>query len=177
MSRIAKIPVAIPSGVSVALDASVLTVKGKLGELQQAIHPAVNLQVSEGEVSFQQNEKFAESKAMVGTMRSLVNNMVVGVHAGFTKSLKMVGVGYRAQVAGNLLKISAGFSHPVELEMPKGITCETPSPTEILVKGIDKQAVGQQAAVIRAIRPPEPYKGKGIRYTDEVIHLKEGKKK
>ena len=177
MSRIAKIPVTIPKGVSVNLSGTMLTVKGSLGELSQEIHPTVNLDISDDSVAFIADLTNAEAKTMVGTMRSLVNNMVTGVSAGFNKALKMVGVGYRAQVAGNVLKISAGFSHPVELTMPEGISVECPSATEIVVKGIDKQAVGQQAAVIRAIRPPEPYKGKGIRYADEVIQLKEGKKK
>jgi large subunit ribosomal protein L6 len=177
VSRIAKIPVTIPSGVTVNVDRASLKVKGSKGELVQPLHSSVLLEVSDKEIAFSRADDSPESSVMIGTMRSLVNNMVIGVTQGFTKELKMVGVGYRAQVAENVLKISAGFSHPVELTMPAGITVECPNPTDIIVKGIDKQVVGQQAAIIRAIRPPEPYKGKGIRYVNEVIQLKEGKKK
>jgi large subunit ribosomal protein L6 len=177
VSRIAKIPVTIPSGVTVAKDKTNLKIKGSRGELIQSLHPSVILDVTDSEIVFSRADNSPESSVMIGTMRSLVNNMVVGVTKGFTKELKMVGVGYKAQVVGNVLKISAGFSHPVELTMPVGITVECPTPTDIIVKGNDKQVVGQQAAIIRAIRPPEPYKGKGIRYANEVIQLKEGKKK
>lgn len=177
MSRIAKVPVTIPSDVTVTVAEGLLTVKGKLGQLTQVISPSVSLTVADDVISFAMNEQFSETKAMVGTIRSLASNMVKGVTEGWSKQLKMVGVGYRAQMAGKLLKLSAGFSHPVELAMAEGIAVETPSATDIVIKGIDKQLVGQQAAIIRSIRPPEPYKGKGIRYVDEVVQLKEGKKK
>ena len=177
MSRIAKNPVQIPTGVSVALTNGVLSVKGKLGELSQPIHSLVSLSVEESEISFELAQQSQDAKAMSGTMRALVSNMVLGVSEGFSRQLKMVGVGYRAAVQGKSLNITAGFSHPVSVDFPEGISVETPSNTDILIKGFDKQKVCQFAANIRSIRPPEPYKGKGIRYHDEQIILKEGKKK
>ena len=177
MSRIAKNPVIIPDGVDVTLQNLSLQIKGKLGILSLDIHPSVAVAHHDGQLSFSRQEDSTQSKAMIGTMRSLVANMVTGVTEGFSKQLRMVGVGYRAQAKGSVLDISAGFSHPVNLKMPEGITVETPSATDIVIKGIDKQVVGQTAAVIRAIRPPEPYKGKGIRYLGEHIVMKEGKKK
>jgi len=177
MSRIAKNPVIIPTGVEVKLNGLALAVKGKLGQLELDVHPSVNVEHKDSTLVFSPKKEVALSKAMVGTMRSLIANMVTGVSDGFAKHLTMVGVGYRAQAKGNVLDISAGFSHPVQKTMPEGITVETPSATEIVVKGVDKQVVGQVAAEIRAIRPPEPYKGKGIRYKDERINMKEGKKK
>ena len=177
MSRIAKKPVVIPQGVDVSLGGALLTVKGKLGEMSQAIHSLVSASVSDNEITFSVTEESQAAKAMSGTMRALVSNMVEGVSQGFTRKMLMVGVGYRASVQGKVLNITAGFSHPVTIDFPEGITIETPSNTEILVKGYDKQKVAQVAANIRAIRPPEPYKGKGIRYDDEQIILKEGKKK
>ena len=177
MSRIAKKPVVIPQGVDVSLGGALLTVKGKLGEMSQAIHSLVSASVADNEITFSVTEESQAAKAMSGTMRALVSNMVEGVSQGFTRKMLMVGVGYRASVQGKVLNITAGFSHPVTVDFPEGITIETPSNTEILVKGYDKQKVAQVAANIRAIRPPEPYKGKGIRYDDEQIILKEGKKK
>ena len=177
MSRIAKKPVMIPQGVDVSLTGTLLTVKGKLGEMSQAIHSLVTASVADNEITFSVTEESQAAKAMSGTMRALTSNMVEGVSQGFTRKMLMVGVGYRASVQGKVLNITAGFSHPVTVDFPEGITIETPSNTEILVKGYDKQKVAQVAANIRSIRPPEPYKGKGIRYDDEQIILKEGKKK
>lgn len=177
MSRIAKKPVMIPQGVDVSFAGALLTVKGKLGEMSQAIHSLVKASVKDNEITFSLSEESQAAKAMSGTMRALVSNMVEGVSQGFTRKMLMVGVGYRASVQGKVLNITAGFSHPVTVDFPEGITIETPSNTEILVKGYDKQKVAQVAANIRSIRPPEPYKGKGIRYDDEQIILKEGKKK
>ncbi len=177
MSRIAKQPVTIPQGVEATLTGALLTIKGKLGEMTQAIHSLVSATINEGEITFAMTVKTQEAKAMSGTMRALVNNMVEGVSQGFSRRMLMVGVGYRASVQGKVLNITAGFSHPVTVNFPEGISIETPTNTEILVKGYDKQKVSQVAANIRSIRPPEPYKGKGIRYDYEQIILKEGKKK
>ena len=177
MSRIAKKPVQVPPSVEVNLSGSLVTVKGKLGEISQQLHPLVKVSITEGTIVFDLAEESQAAKAMSGTMRALVSNMIDGVSEGFTKKLLMVCVGYRASVQGKVLNITAGFSHPVNVEFPEGVTVETPSNTEILVKGYDKQKVSQFAANIRSIRPPEPYKGKGIRYHDEQIILKEGKKK
>ena len=177
ISRIAKRPVTIPQGVDASLTGALLTIKGKLGEMSQAIHSLVSATINDGEITFAMTEETQEAKAMSGTMRALANNMVEGVSQGFTRKMLMVGVGYRASVQGKVLNITAGFSHPVTVDFPEGISIETPSNTEILVKGYDKQKVAQVAANIRSIRPPEPYKGKGIRYDDEQIILKEGKKK
>ena len=177
MSRIAKKPVEIPQSVEVNLSGSMVTVKGKLGEMSQKIHSLVNVSVDDNAILFSLAENSQDAKAMSGTMRALVSNMVEGVSEGFTKKLQMVGVGYRAAVQGKVLNITAGFSHPVNIQFPEGVSVETPSNTEILVKGYDKQKVAQFAANIRSVRPPEPYKGKGIRYHDEQIILKEGKKK
>lgn len=177
MSRIAKYPVALPGGVEITLSRSEITVKGPLGSLTQALHPSVAV-AKEGEqlhVSAVSGAKNA--KAMSGTVRALVNNMVAGVTKGFEKKLTLVGVGYRAQAQGDKLNLSLGFSHPVVHLMPKGVKVETPVQTEILIKGIDKQQVGQVAAEVRAYRQPEPYKGKGVRYANEVVIIKETKKK
>ena len=176
-SRIAKYPVAIPTGVDVKLAGQALTVKGKLGELHQDIHPAVKIAFENNELSFTANEGMDNSKALSGTMRSLANNMVIGVSEGFVKKLILKGVGYRAKIQGKLLHLTVGFSHPVDMDMPEGVTAECPTVTEIILKGADKQKVTQFAANIRSVRPPEPYKGKGIRYENERIVLKEGKKK
>ena len=177
MSRVAKNPVGIPSGVNVVLKGATITVKGSKGELQQDIHPAVDVNVEENQVTFVGREGVSSSSALSGTMRSLVSNMVTGVSQGFEKKLLLVGVGYRAKAQGKILGLTLGFSHPVNYELPEGIVIETPKNTEIIVKGIDKQLVGQVAANIRAYRPPEPYKGKGVKYADEVIRRKEAKKK
>lgn len=173
MSRVAKAPVQLPKGVEVSINGQVVQVKGPKGQLEHCAHSAVKVLMEDGQLSFQSET----SSALAGTTRALVNNMVSGVSQGFERKLNLVGVGYRAQVQGNLLNLTLGFSHPVSFKIPEGIQIEAPSQTEILVKGVDKQVVGQVAADIRAFRPPEPYKGKGVRYADEVIIQKETKKK
>lgn len=177
MSRIAKNPVAIPSGVEVKIDGQQVTVKGPKGSITKTFNDAVEIKVEDGQVVFLPREGFSNGWAQAGTARSIVNNMVTGVTQGFEKKLQLVGVGYRAQAQGNVLNLTLGFSHPVAHKLPEGITAETPSQTEIVIKGVDKQTVGQVAAEIRAYRPPEPYKGKGVRYADEYILRKEAKKK
>jgi len=177
MSRIANSPITLPSGVDININGSSVNVKGKKGVLEFDIHSSVEIKKQENELLFSARHGDKGSRAMAGTMRSLVNNMVIGVTDGFEKRLTLVGVGYRAQTQGSKLSLSLGFSHPVEYMVPEGITVETPSQTEIVIKGVDKQVVGQVAANIRAYRPPEPYKGKGVRYSDEQISLKEAKKK
>ncbi len=175
MSRIANQPVEVPSGVEIKIDGQNIRAKGAKGEMVLALHPAVKLVQEDATLSVKAEDKSAV--AMAGTMRSLLNNLVVGVSQGFERKLELVGVGYRAQAKGKTLNLSLGFSHPVEYTVPEGITIETPSQTEILVKGFDKQKVGQVAAELRAYRPPEPYKGKGVKYADERIIRKEAKKK
>jgi large subunit ribosomal protein L6 len=175
MSRIGNSPVKVPAKVEVTLAGGDLTIKGPLGELRRSFGPEVAIARNGDELVFKAANE--EAKAMHGTVRSLVAGMVKGVTEGYQKKLTLVGVGYRAQAAGEKLNLSLGFSHPIVHPMPKGVKVETPTQTEILVKGIDKQAVGQVAAEIRAYRPPEPYKGKGVRYADEQITLKETKKK
>ncbi|NOQ89933.1 MAG: 50S ribosomal protein L6 [Gammaproteobacteria bacterium] len=177
MSRIAKKPVELISGAEVNISGQTVTVKGKQGSLSMDLHDTVSVKQDDGSLNFAPNDNSKGSMAMAGTMRSLVNNMIVGVTTGFTKQLQLVGVGYRAQMQGNVLDLSLGFSHPVKYAIPEGITIETPSQTEINVKGADKQKVGQVCAEIRAYRPPEPYKGKGVRYSDERVIRKEAKKK
>ena len=177
MSRVAKMPVTIPSGVDVNLKDDQITVKGGAVELKIAQNALVKISSQNGVLSFEPADETREANAMSGTMRQLVNNMVVGVSKGFEKKLSLVGVGYRAQAQGNKLNLALGFSHPVIIEMPAGISVATPSPTEIVIKGADRQRVGQIASEIRAIRPPEPYKGKGVRYADEKVIIKETKKK
>lgn len=176
MSRVANSPVVIPSGVEVSLG-DVIRVKGPKGELTQAANSLVAVSQEDNELKFAATNGEKAANAMAGTMRALLNNMVTGVSQGFEKKLTLIGVGYRAQLQGKNLNLSLGFSHPVEHEIPEGITIECPSQTEVVVKGIDKQKVGQTAANIRAYRPPEPYKGKGVRYTDEHVVRKEAKKK
>ena len=177
MSRVANNPVVLPSGVDVTISGQSVSVKGTGGSLSHQVHPAVEVIQEDQVIKFAPRKGEANSDALSGTTRALVNNMVVGVSQGFEKKLQLVGVGYRAQVQGKNLNLTLGFSHPVEFPVPEGITIETPSQTEILVKGIDKQKVGQVAANIRAYRPPEPYKGKGVKYADEHIVRKEAKKK
>lgn len=177
MSRVANKPVAIPSGVDVNLNGQNVSVKGPKGALDFTIHDLVSAKVEENTLKVAANESTAQSVALAGTTRALMNNMVTGVSQGFEKKLQLIGVGYRAQAQGAKLNLTLGFSHPVVYEVPQGITVETPSQTEILVKGIDKQKVGQVAANIRSYRPPEPYKGKGVRYADEHVVRKEAKKK
>ncbi|TBR16231.1 MAG: 50S ribosomal protein L6 [Rugosibacter sp.] len=177
MSRIAKYPVDIPNGVDVTLSANEIVVKGPLGILNQFCLPLVLIDRKDDKLFFSCSKNVPGADAMSGTMRALVNNMVTGVTKGFEKKLNLIGVGYRAQAQGANLNLTLGFSHPVVHSIPPGIKIETPTQTEILVKGINKQVVGQVAAEIRAYRPPEPYKGKGVRYSDEVVVIKETKKK
>lgn len=177
MSRIANNPVKLPTGVEFKTDAGEITVKGKNGELTCKHISCVDIEVNDNVVSFKSKVENKPSIALTGTLRSLVNNMVVGVTTGYEKKLELSGVGYRAQVKGKSLNLTLGFSHPVKYPVPLGMTIETPSQTEIIVKGCDKQQVGQVAADIRAYRSPEPYKGKGIRYVGEHVVMKEAKKK
>lgn len=177
MSRVAKSPVSIPKGVEVKLSGNALSLKGSNGQFDFDVHSDVVVAHADDQLSFDVKPNGKPNWAMAGTMRSLVNNMVVGVTKGFEKKLNLVGVGYRAQAKGKVLSLSLGFSHPVDFEVPEGITIETPSQTEIVVKGADKQLVGKVASEIRAYRPPEPYKGKGVKYADERIIRKEAKKK
>ena len=177
MSRVAKIPVPLAKGVEATLGAGEITVKGPLGTLKQRLSAKVNVEIANGEVSFVAADESREAGAMSGTLRALVAGMVQGVSKGFEKKLTLVGVGYKAQAQGDKLNLSVGFSHPVVHQMPAGVTCTTPTQTEILIKGADKQRVGQVAAEVRGYRPPEPYKGKGVRYADEVVIIKETKKK
>ena len=177
MSRVGKMPVSIPSGVDVAIKQDQINVKGALGALALAQNALVTITQDAGKLSFAPANDSREANAMSGTMRQLVNNMVVGVTKGFEKKLSLVGVGYKAAAAGTKLNLTVGYSHPVDFVMPAGITVATPTPTEIVIKGSDRQRVGQIAAEVRAVRPPEPYKGKGIRYSDEKITIKETKKK
>ena len=177
MSRIGKMPVAVPAGVDVSIKDDQITVKGAGGELNLTQNSLVKVTNDVGSLSFKPANDSREANAMSGTMRQLVNNMVLGVTKGFEKKLSLIGVGYKAQAQGLKLNLTVGYSHPVNKEMPSGISVATPTPTEIVIKGADRQRVGQVAAEIRAIRPPEPYKGKGIRYSDEKITIKETKKK
>ncbi|CAD5379667.1 50S ribosomal subunit protein L6 [Pseudomonas sp. OF001] len=177
MSRVAKNPVKLPAGVEIRLAGQQLSVKGAKGALELKVHPSVEVIQEEGELRFAARNGDQQTRAMAGTTRALVNNMVVGVSEGFQRKLQLVGVGYRAQAKGQTLSLALGFSHPIEYELPEGVTAETPSQTEILIKGVDKQVVGQVAAEIRDFRRPEPYKGKGVRYADEVVRRKEAKKK
>ncbi|MCD6667372.1 50S ribosomal protein L6 [Hydrogenophaga bisanensis] len=177
MSRIGKLPVVVPAGVEVAVKEDQISVKGALGALTLAQNALVKIDNNSGSLSFTPVNDSREANAMSGTMRQLVNNMVNGVSKGFEKKLSLIGVGYKAQAQGAKLNLSVGYSHPVEIEMPAGIKVETPTPTEILIKGADRQRVGQIASEVRAVRPPEPYKGKGIRYADEKVVIKETKKK
>ena len=176
MSRIGKNPIVLPAGVEVSVGAQI-TVKGPLGSLVAVSHPAVTVAVDGQNVTVSRVEGAVNSSAMWGTMRANLNNMVTGVSKGFEKKLQLVGVGYRAQAQGDTLNLSLGFSHPVAHKMPVGVRVECPTQTEILIKGSDKQQVGQVAAEVRAYRKPEPYKGKGVRYSDEVVVIKETKKK
>jgi large subunit ribosomal protein L6 len=177
MSRVGKMPIVLPSGVEVTIAEVKITVKGPMGTLSMPLNGLVKVQNNGGTLVFEAANDSREANAMLGTLRALVNNMVNGVTKGFEKKLNLVGVGYKAQAQGEKLNLSLGFSHPVVHEMPAGVTCTTPTPTEILIKGIDRQRVGQVAAEVRAYRSPEPYKGKGVRYSDEVVVIKETKKK
>lgn len=175
MSRVAKSPVVIPNGVSVSIDGQQLSVKGSAGKLEMEIHSDVSV-VQDGNVLTFSPVKNS-NWAMAGTTRALVNNMVVGVSTGFQKTLELVGVGYRAKATGNIVNLTLGFSHPIDYALPEGVSAETPTQTTIVIKGVDKQIVGQVAAKIRGFRAPEPYKGKGVRYSGEQVHRKEAKKK
>ncbi|MDI1246433.1 MAG: 50S ribosomal protein L6 [Rhodoferax sp.] len=177
MSRIAKMPVTIPAGVDVTVGEQSVSVKGAGGLLTLTQNMLVKISSNAGKLSFAAANDSREADAMAGTMRQLVNNMVVGVSKGFEKKLTLIGVGYKAQASGSKLNLTVGYSHPVNIDMPAGITVATPTPTEVVIKGADRQRVGQIAAEIRAVRPPEPYKGKGIRYADEKVAIKETKKK
>lgn len=177
MSRIAKSPIAIPSGVNVTIEGRNVTVKGPKGNMSLMLHRQVNLTQEDGHLLFAPKSENKDAWAFAGTMRALINNMVIGVTQGNSRKLELVGVGYRAQAQGKVLNLSLGFSHPVDYPVPEGIEITTPTQTEILISGADKQRVGQVAAEIRSIRPPEPYKGKGVKYSDEHVARKEAKKK
>ena len=177
MSRVGKMPIVVPQGVDITAGAETISVKGSLGTLVRPVSPLVSVKKEDGKLTFVATDDSQEADAMSGTMRALVANMVSGVTKGFEKKLNLVGVGFRAQAAGSKLNLQIGFSHPVSKDMPAGVKVETPSQTEIVIKGFDRQAVGQVAAEVRALRPPEPYKGKGIRYADEKVTIKETKKK
>lgn len=177
MSRVGKSPVPVPPNVEVILSASEVSVKGPLGTLRRSLVADIAVERDGNNLLVSASNDSKQANAMSGTMRALLANMVHGVTSGFEKKLTLVGVGYRAQAAGEILNLTLGFSHPVAHKMPEGVKVETPSQTEVLVKGIDKQQVGQVAAEIRAYRKPEPYKGKGVRYADEIIVMKETKKK
>ncbi len=177
MSRIAKKPVEIPNGVEITIDGLKVTAKGSKGTLSTMLHKDVEIKQEDNVLNFTPRDARKSSMALTGTIRAVVNNIVAGVSTGFEKKLQLVGVGYRAQSQGRKLSLSLGFSHPIDFDVPEGIEIETPAPTEIVVKGCDKQRVGQVCAEIRAFRPPEPYKGKGVKYADEQIIRKEAKKK
>ncbi|MFM8246411.1 MAG: 50S ribosomal protein L6 [Burkholderiaceae bacterium] len=177
MSRVAKMPISLAAGIEVTIGAEKISVKGPQGTLSLPLTGQVIIKNENNTLTFAPADESREAVAMSGTVRALVNNMVVGVSQGFEKKLSLVGVGYRAQAQGDKLNLSLGFSHPIVHQMPAGVKCETPSQTEILIKGIDRQKVGQVAAEVRAYRSPEPYKGKGVRYADEVVVIKETKKK
>jgi large subunit ribosomal protein L6 len=176
MSRIAKNPITIPTGVEVNINGNTVAIKGKKGQLTHEAHQLVTVQQDAGEIKISVKNNSKSAKALSGTTRALLQNNVTGVSEGYQRKLEIIGVGYRAQTQGKILNLTLGFSHPVNFPIPEGITIETPSQTEIVIKGIDKQQVGQVAANIRDYRPPEPYKGKGVRYSDEIIIRKEAKK-
>ena len=177
MSRVAKKPVVVPAGVDLKIDGATINVKGKNGQMSLDVHASVEVQQAEAGLTFAPRDGSKLAHAMSGTVRSLVNNMVVGCGEGFSKTLLLQGVGYRASAKGNSLNLVLGFSHPIDYELPEGISVEVPNNTTVVLKGADKQKVGQVAAEIRAFRPPEPYKGKGVRYADEYVRRKEAKKK
>jgi large subunit ribosomal protein L6 len=177
MSRVGKVPVQLAKGVEARVSDGQIVVKGPLGTLTRQASPLVKVDIADGQVSFGAADETTEANAMSGTMRALVAGMVQGVSKGFERKLTLVGVGYRAQAQGERLNLSLGFSHPIVYQLPAGVKAETPTQTEIVIKGADKQKVGQVAAEVRGFKPPEPYKGKGVRYADEVVALKETKKK
>ena len=177
MSRVAKSPVSLPSGVNVTLNGQSITVKGAKGELELNVHSSVEVKQEENVLTFTPRSGGKEANAQAGTTRALVNNMVTGVTAGFEKKLQLVGVGYRAKATGSVLNLTLGFSHPIDYELPEGVKADTPSQTDIILTSANKHLLGQVAAEIRAFRPPEPYKGKGVRFADEQVRRKEAKKK
>ena len=177
MSRVAKSPISLPAGVELKVAADEIVVKGSKGSMQLAMHAFVNIENNDGTITVNPTVEGREQWAMAGTYRALINNMITGVTTGFQKKLQLIGVGYRAQAKGKVLNLNLGFSHPIDYAVPEGITIETPSQTDIVISGYDKQQVGQVSAEIRAYRPPEPYKGKGVRYADEHVARKEAKKK
>ncbi|UTA47407.1 50S ribosomal protein L6 [Simiduia sp. 21SJ11W-1] len=177
MSRVAKSPVEIPAGVDVSLKGQDITIKGKQGTLALAVHKDVEVKQDGNVLTFAPRDNAKQSNAQAGTARALVNNMVKGVSEGFEKKLTLIGVGYRAKASGNTVNLTLGFSHPIDYTLPEGVKAETPSQTEVVLKSADKQLLGQVASEIRAFRPPEPYKGKGVRYSDENVLRKEAKKK
>ena len=177
MSRVGKSPIPVPKGAEVTISGLNVTVKGPLGTLNHTLNTCIGLSQADGFINVERKDDTVESAALSGTTRALVNNMVIGVTTGFERKLSLVGVGYRAAAQGDTLKLQLGFSHDIIYNLPKGVKAETPSQTEIIIKGSNKQQVGQVAAEVRAYRSPEPYKGKGVRYIDEVVHLKETKKK
>ena len=177
MSRVGKSPIPVPKGAEVTISGLNVTVKGPLGTLNHTLNTCIGLSQADGFINVERKDDTVESAALSGTTRALVNNMVIGVTTGFERKLSLVGVGYRAAAQGETLKLQLGFSHDIIYNLPKGVKAETPSQTEIIIKGYNKQQVGQVAAEVRAYRSPEPYKGKGVRYVDEVVHLKETKKK
>ena len=176
MSRVAKNPIEIVDGVSVNVTDAVIEVKGKVGEINFDLPETISLEVSENFISVKYDEENQQSVALAGTTRAIVNNMIIGVSKGFEKKLELKGVGYRAKASGKLLELTLGFSHPVKYQLPEEVQVETPSQTEVVLKSHNKQILGQAAAEIRAFRPPEPYKGKGVRYSDETVRRKEAKK-
>jgi len=177
MSRVAKSPVVIPAGVTVTIDQQNVTVKVKSATLSLSINNLVCAKIENNEVLFSPKDESVQANAQAGTARALVHNMVVGADKGYERKLTLVGVGYRAQVKGNVINLNLGYSHPVDYELPAGVTAQCPSQTEIVLKGADKAVLGQVAANLRALRAPEPYKGKGVRYADEIVHINEAKKK
>lgn len=177
MSRVAKNPVVVPKGAEAKITGQLLSVKGPLGTLELSVNSAVRVNVANDAITFEPVDESRDANAQSGTARALVANMVTGVTKGFERKLTLVGVGYKAAVQGNVLNLALGFSHPVNHKLPEGVRAETPTPTEIIIKGVDRQKVGQVAAIVRSYRPPEPYKGKGVRYSDERVVIKETKKK
>ncbi len=176
MSRVANNPITVPSGVKVDLDAQNVVIQGSRGNMEHRLHDLVEIEIDKDQIQIRPKSDSKNAIALAGTSRAVLNNMVIGVSNGFEKKLEINGVGYRAQAQGKVLNLTLGFSHPVNYEIPEGITVQTPSPTEVVISGVDKQKVGQVAAEIRAYRPPEPYKGKGVKYSDEIIVRKEAKK-
>ena len=176
MSRVAKNPISIPDSVNLTFDNNIVKIKGNKGELDFNLHSLVSLEVNENVISIKYDENNQQSIALAGTTRSIINNMIIGVTDGFEKKLELIGVGYRAKATGKLLELTLGFSHPVKYQLPDEVEVETPSQTEVILKSHNKQVLGQAAAEIRSFRPPEPYKGKGVRYSDEQVKRKEAKK-